>query len=365
MGGGLRRGALGRRAAFALAASGLTVAVLTLAPSPGSAGSVGARGHAAADGIHASSARVKVRKLVYRAHNGARRAAWLVLPAWYRPGRGRALPLVISPHGRGISGRANARLFGRLPAEGGFAVVSPDGQGRRLRRFSWGYAGQIDDLARMPRILRRAVPWLRIDRRRIYAVGGSMGGLETLLLVARHPRLLAGAAAFDSTVDLALQYRRVGLMSCSSRCTARWRQPVGRGIQSLMRTEVGGDPRGWPGLYARRSPLRRAGAIASSCVPLQLWWSIADRVIRGQDDGHSGKLYARIRALNPDAPVSAFVGYWTHSAEMRASSALPLAFAELGLLDREVASPIPLRILPSPQTGDLCRPPGAGGRSAP
>jgi pimeloyl-ACP methyl ester carboxylesterase len=302
---------------------------------------------------------------VYRAHNGARRAAWLVLPAWYRPGRNPAIPLVISPHGRGVSGRANARLFGRLPGEGGFALVSPDGQGRRLGRLSWGYAGQIDDLARMPRILRRAVPWLRVDRRRIYALGGSMGGLETLLLVARYPRLLAGAAAFDSTVDLALQYRRIGLMTCSARCTATWRQPVGRGVQRLMRTEVGGSPRDWPRRYARRSPIRQAGAIARSCVPLQIWWSITDRIIRGQDGDHSGKLFARIGALNPDAPVTGFVGYWSHSSEMRASSVLPLAFAELGLLDEEATSPVPVRMLPSPQSSDLCRPPRGGGKFAP
>ena len=68
-----------------------------------------------------------------------------------------------------------------------------------------------------------------------------------------------------------------------------------------------------------------------------------------------GKLFASIRRLNPDAPVSAFVGFWSHSAQMHASSALPLAFAQLGLLERDVTSPVPVRIMPSPQTADLCR----------
>jgi hypothetical protein len=44
-----------------------------------------------------------------------------------------------------------------LPARGGFAVVSPDGQGRVLGLQSWGALGQIDDLARMPRIVRSAL----------------------------------------------------------------------------------------------------------------------------------------------------------------------------------------------------------------
>ena len=34
-----------------------------------------------------------------------------------------------------------------------------------------------------------------------------MGGQETLLLVARHPHLLAGAAAFDPATDMARRYR--------------------------------------------------------------------------------------------------------------------------------------------------------------
>jgi pimeloyl-ACP methyl ester carboxylesterase len=54
----------------------------------------------------------------------------------------------------------------------------------------------------MPKLVRGQLPWLRILRHRIYAFGGSMGGQETLLLVARHPRLLAGAAAFDHAAGL-------------------------------------------------------------------------------------------------------------------------------------------------------------------
>ncbi len=59
----------------------------------------------------------------------------------------------------------------------------------------------------MPDFATKALPWLRIDRSRIYALGSSMGGQETLLLVARHPDLLAGAAAMDSVTDLARRYQ--------------------------------------------------------------------------------------------------------------------------------------------------------------
>src|SRR5205823_4115068 len=101
---------------------------------------------------------------------GASRSASVVLPSWYGPMRHPAVPLVISPHGRGGDGRENARLWGNLPALGSFAVVNPDGEGSHLSgRFSWGAPGQIDDLARLAqpdrvracdRLLVRAVPAL-------------------------------------------------------------------------------------------------------------------------------------------------------------------------------------------------------------
>ena len=45
---------------------------------------------------------------------------------------------------------ARAALFwGDLPGEGGFALIDPAGEGRRLHWYSWGAPGQIADLARM------------------------------------------------------------------------------------------------------------------------------------------------------------------------------------------------------------------------
>lgn len=274
---------------------------------------------------------VKTWTFQYRSHSGAQRTARVLLPAWYGPRDNPPLPLVISPHGRGLSGRANASVWGDLPAQGSFAVVNPDAQGRRLARYSWGFAGHVDDLARMPQLVRRALPWLRIDTGRIYAFGGSMGGQETLLLLARHPRLLAGAAAFDSVVDFALQYSRLPRLTCTGPCRRAWREEMGTGLQKLARLEVGGSPETAPRAYAARSPLTYAAAIADSCVPLQLWWSVADRIVTGQDR-QSGRLYRELRRRNPGAPVHAFVGTWRHSAEMHAKRLLPLALATFDLL---------------------------------
>src|SRR5262249_45462214 len=102
------------------------------------------------------------------------------------------LPPAISPDGRGTSARANSRLWGDLPGLGGFAVVNPAGEGRVLGEYSWGDPGQIDDLARMPAIVR--AHGVNIDRHRIYAFGGAMGGPETLPLGRPPPRLPPGPA---------------------------------------------------------------------------------------------------------------------------------------------------------------------------
>ncbi len=163
-----------------------------------------------------------------------------------------------------------------------------------------------------------------IDRARIYAVGGSMGGQETLLLVARHPHLLAGAAAFDAPTDLALRYRDFSLLR------------FGFGLQAIARREVGGTPWNDPRGYALRSPLDEVRAIARSGVPLQLWWSTQDRIVVDQAE-QSGLLFRRIEQLHPRASVRAFVGTWVHTAEMRWNRRLPVALRLLGLLGRRVA----------------------------
>src|SRR5574338_1716718 len=81
----------------------------------------------------------RVYTITYVAHNGVEREATVLLPAGYGPRSNRPLPLVISPHGRGATGRSNATFWGNLPTVGSFAVVNPDGMGRRLANRSYGF----------------------------------------------------------------------------------------------------------------------------------------------------------------------------------------------------------------------------------
>jgi poly(3-hydroxybutyrate) depolymerase len=211
-------------------------------------------------------------------------------------------------------------MWAELPGLGGFAVVCPAGMGRRLPLHSWGYRGQVDDLARMPAIVRSARPWLNIDPARMYAVGGSMGGQETLLLVARHPGFLAGAVAFDSIADFVRRYPdfarlgRKGLM-----------------LQGLARIEVGGTPETHLREYRLRSPLHWAPQIAASGVPLQIWWSDADEIVVDQQH-QSGKLFAELRRLGPTATLEKKTGSWSHTAETYRRLQLPGGSRWLGLL---------------------------------
>jgi len=269
--------------------------------------------------------------ITYRTHDGHRRNAYVLLPHDYAPGHNPAIPLVISPHGRAVTGKINTRRWGTLPTAGNFAVVNPDGFGRLLPLHSWGYSGQIADLARMPDIVEAKLPWVHVDRSRLYAIGGSMGAQETLLLAGRYPHLLAGAVAVDGPADFALQYRNFPRLKCDAECLSRGWGPIGLAKQKLARREIGGTPATVPAKYAARSPLSYARTIAKSCVPVQIWWSKTDETVLDSAQ-QSGRMFRTLRRMNPHAPVDEFVGDWPHTEAMHAETDLPKMLAGLGLL---------------------------------
>ena len=273
-----------------------SVAILVLATAP----------------VAAAAPGVRLWWIHYRTFHGDIRSAIVALPRWYGPHDDPRIPLVISPHGSGVEPRENVRRWGDLPAVGRFAVVNPEGQGTRLALYSWGSPAQIADLAQMPALVHAALPWLRIARRRIYAIGGSMGGQESLLLAAEHPHLLAGAVSFDAPTNMAVRY--AGFRHVLKRLAAR---EMGTGRTA----------------FADRSPIDYARRLAFSGVPLEIWWSTRDEVVTDQA-AESGRLVRDIWRLNPGAPVVQVVGRWRHTAEMQADRDLPEALRLLGLLPR-------------------------------
>ena len=145
-----------------------------------------------------------------------------------------------------------------------------------------------------------------------------MGGQETLLLLGRHPRLLAGAVAFDSVTDF---YRRYDQFA---------RIGKGRALQALARIEVGGTPRTNPDGYRLRSPMHWIGEVADSAVPLQLWWSDADEIVVDQAT-QSETFFNELQKLRPRGRVEKVTGSWSHTAESYRRLQLPGAVEWLGL----------------------------------
>jgi pimeloyl-ACP methyl ester carboxylesterase len=306
------------------------------------------------------------------------REAVIVMPSGWGPEHHpHALPLVISPHGRNNFGWGNAAHYWReLPADGPFALVCPDGLSRAHNRatnpfdqpppdpslFTYGYKRWIDDLARMPKIVMATLPWLRIDLERIYVLGSSMGGQETLLLAARYPKSLsggtgrlAGAAAFDSTCDLATQCAYL-----TTRPVAHGADPPG--VAARMIEEVNARPGNIQGfkksamffngrlhrhmtigellnkvprnkaLWDERSPLNYVDELAGLSFPLRIYWSSADTTVGNQGTDQSGKLYKAIKAARPSARVKQIKGTWAHSAEFVPGSELSDALIAFGLI---------------------------------
>jgi pimeloyl-ACP methyl ester carboxylesterase len=172
-------------------------------------------------------------------------------------------------------------------------VVDTGLHGRVIPRRSWAWPPDIAEMADLPRIVHRLVPWIRYDPARIYAAGDSMGGQETLMLVALHPDLLAAAVAADPVTNFLRRWYQFPISGES------W------GEQVAATREVGASPRVAPWLYVRRSPSFFARTVAFSRVPLQLWWSPHDTVVIREGRSQTGRFYADVKRLDPSAPVFA------------------------------------------------------------
>ena len=115
-------------------------------------------------------------------------------------------------------------------------------------------------------------------------------------------------------------------------------------LQRLAREEIGGTPAQVPRAYAVRSPDHYARQIARSGVPLQLYWSSRDRIIRDQRL-ETSRSRSRSRD-DDDARLWDFHGDWSHTAEMQPDRRLPRALARFELLPWADVPPVPARRAP-------------------
>ena len=73
-------------------------------------------------------------------------------------------------------------------------------------------------------------------------------------------------------------------------------------------------------------------------MPLQIWWSPQDKIVIDQQRQAARLVQLDLEAEPEGRPVG-FTGGWSHSAEMRAKTRLPLALAMFGLLPGELRAP--------------------------
>jgi poly(3-hydroxybutyrate) depolymerase len=250
----------------------------------------------------------------YLTWNGRRRSATVLLPSDYVPGvDAEMLPCVIQSPGRKATPVGAASTWRSTPSTRGFMVICVDQVGRVDPLNSWGVAGQIHDLVRMPDIVELALPGVRVDRERLYTVGVSMGGQEALLALAFHPEYWAAALCVDGVADLAARYREFALVDRLN-------------VRPVMRAEVGGSPRQAPFAYAVRSPITFTRTLARSGVPLAIWWSADDPLVINQATTQTGQLYDRICATEPAAPVVQRIGTGGHGLMIRHDPDLAVDF---------------------------------------
>ena len=237
----------------------------------------------------------------YRAQT-ARRAGRSSSRRHARPAGRPSPPLPLVVHHAAAGARPKTRTSGGTPRSRRVCGDLPGGMGRRLPLHSWGWRGQIDDLARMPSILRSARPWLRVDSQRIYAVGGSMGGQETLLLVVViRNSLRSGRVRLGHPLLPPLRRLRRARPQGSSTAGTR----TGRGRRNAEHEPAGLPPARPSALVGRDRPL---GCSAADLVER-----------RGRDRHRPGE---PVRTVPPRPArarsrgrVERVTGSWSHTAE--------------------------------------------------
>jgi pimeloyl-ACP methyl ester carboxylesterase len=220
-----------------------------------------------------------------------------------------ALPLVLAPHPFGWSidedyngGCADMKTPHRgwlgIASEFEVAVVQPAGHHRMVEGCSMGYEGVVSDVHSWIDAVESVS---RVDRRRIYACGLSMGGLESLLVAGGHPGLFAATFVFNPIVDPASWYED---------------QLASESVDQRLIDEIGGTPSDVPAAYARRSAFSVLPGLRS--LPMMIWWSSLDGIVPRQIERHGKRLYDELKRLDVATPASEY----EHSSHLGRSETL-------------------------------------------
>ncbi len=220
------------------------------------------------------------------------------------------LPLVVGLHGAGWTaaqdyhwGPPDLKVgyhqgwYG-LAARYGVIIATPHGHHQREALMSFGSPEQIADIAYLADLA--AGSGYRVDRKRVYVCGLSMGGQEVLVAAGQHPEMFAAAVAFNPVVDLGVLQRDMVDVDRIRQSDAAPR----------IVNEVGGLPDEVPAAYEERSPLSYVDGLAH--VPTMLYWSDRDLIVPRQATHHSYRLYQMVKASSVTNPICEYNHTFSH-----------------------------------------------------
>lgn len=238
---------------------------------------------------------IAVMRTWYAAWNGRVRSMLVVYPKEPK----RPLPLIVALHA--ATGDATCdNGFVAYADDLQFAVACIGGQGAATRGSSYGAPGQIDDVLRVPDLVRNRADQLPLDDAQTILAGSSMGGMEALLAADRSPERFSTVVSLDAPVDLTLRFRTLG------------RSAKDEGKRRALIAECGGTPTTAQRCFAQRSPITQMGRMSAADVPVVMEWSRRDRI--GGLDGQSPLYAKRLAHGRPTRCVDVRVSALTHGA---------------------------------------------------
>lgn len=187
----------------------------------------------------------------------------------------------------------------------GVTVVAPVTYGANVPLLSLGYGPSLDDTVRAIEALRAA--GVHVDEERAYACGLSMGGQETLLLIARNPGLFAAGFAFNPVIDVQAWYDDFAASPYYPELAG---DDPALALDALIRAELGGPPSDHLAASRERSPISFPEMLTKT--PLMLYWSHLDDIVPHQATRQTKRMYDEIKRLDPTAPVAEYNHTWSH-----------------------------------------------------
>ncbi len=169
-------------------------------------------------------------------------------------------------------------------------IACPLGHGRVNDRASLAYEAQIEDCINIDKILEEN----GFNINKMYAVGLSMGAMEVLTLIGRHPGKIAAAFSFNGLADLEGWYDDIVNKKTDTRLLDMM-------VDKQIVEEVGARPDEAREEFLKRSPINYVENISKT--PLMIHWSSKDNIAANQETKQTKKLYDMIKQIDPDAMV--------------------------------------------------------------